>query len=115
MLTVPRPSVNQGLPTSAVNVIVAAILLAVASSIRGDQLFLLALPMTFAAFVISSRAVWALGDATTTTWLKRISFYLSAMATAGLLASTQHGPTWYEVSRRLFYVGGLIAVGILSS
>ena len=96
------------------NVIIAAILLEIASSIRGDLLFLLGLPLTLTAFVISSRAIWVLGDETTTTWLRPTSFWLSVMATAGLLTSSLHGPTWYEVSRRLFYVGGLISVGILT-
>ena len=114
MLTATRPAAIQGIPTSAVSVIIAAIILEIASSIRGHLLFLLALPMTLTAFVISSRAVWTLGGATTNTWLGPITFWLSAMATAGLLTSPLYGPAWYEASRRLFYVGGLISVGILT-
>jgi hypothetical protein len=114
MLPATRPAVIQGVPTAAVTVIIAAMILETGSSIRGHLLFLLGLPLTIVAFVIAASAIWAVGGTTKLTWLKSTSFWLSVMATAGLLNSSLHGPAWYEVSRYLFYVGGLIGAGILT-
>jgi hypothetical protein len=113
MLTVPRPAVIQGAPASAVTVITAAMILETASSIRGHLLFIVGLPLTLVAFAMAASAIWTIDGATRPTWLKSTSFWLSVMATAGLLNSSLHGPLWYEVSRYLFYAAGLIGAGIL--
>jgi len=102
------------IPSASAAAIVAAIVLETGSSVRGDLLFLLGLPLTLVAFAIAARGAWTIGDATGRSWLPGTGACLSMMATVGLVTSF-HAPAWYEVLRCLVYAGGIVSVGILTS
>lgn len=109
------PSTVEAIPSCAASLILAAIVLETGSSIRGDLLFLIGVPLTVSAFVIAARVAWTLNRAPDAAWLGRLSTWLSIMATIGMGASPLGAPIWFEACRRAFALLGLLAVGVVMS
>lgn len=101
-------------PRSAAAALVAAVLLAIGSSIRGDLQFLIGLPFTLASFAVASRAMWLVGRPGRTASIPRAAFWLSVMAAVGLVTPVTHAATWWEVARRTDSFLGIVAVGVLA-
>ena len=112
-------STTRSIPSATADAVVAAILLAVGSSIRGDLLFLLGLPLTLYGFAIALRGAMAArgmtGETTADQWQRRFAFWLSVAAAAGIGISTLNLPLWYEIARRTYSVAGIIVVGVWSA
>jgi hypothetical protein len=103
------------MPICAVQALIAALVLAVGSSLGGDLLFLLGLPLTLTGFIIAWRAAWTWGNPETTSTFSGVSAWLAAAAALGLVGPTTGGLLWYEVTKRTLAATGVILVGVFSS
>jgi hypothetical protein len=102
-------------PICAVQALIAALVLAVGSSIGGDLLFLLGLPLTLTGFIIAWRAAWTWGNVETTSTFSGVSTWLAAAAALGLVGPTTGGRLWYEVTKRTLAAASVVLVGVFSS
>jgi len=102
------------MPTCAVQALIAALVLAVGSSLGGNLLFLLGLPLTLIGFVLACRAASTWSSPAQTSAFSGITIWLAAMATLGIVAPTTGGLLWYEVIKRAFAAVSVILVGMLA-
>ena len=103
----------EGVPASAVYALLASLLIAIGSCIRGEVRFLIGLPTTLAGLAVASRAMWLVDDERRVPWLTPTCLLLFAMTIVGMLTPAVPGATWYDVMCRLFFVLGAIGVGVL--
>jgi hypothetical protein len=104
------PSARQ-VPASAALALIAAILVATGSCVRGDLRFLIGLPVTAAGLAVAARAVWAAGDDRAFRWPATVCALLWIMAFVGVLTPAHPGAWWYDAACRLFFVFGAFAIG----
>jgi hypothetical protein len=110
-----RPVALSEVPICARQALIAALILAVGSSLGGDVLFLLGLPLTLIGFVVACRAASNWGRPERTANLSPAASWLVAMAALGIVGPTTGGQLWYEVLKRTLSAGAIVAVGILFS
>lgn len=99
----------------AVQALIAALVLAVGSSLGGNLLFLLGLPLTLVGFILACRAASTWGNPARTSAFSEIATWLAAMATLGIVGPTTGGLLWYEVTKRAFAAICIVLVGMLAS
>jgi hypothetical protein len=101
------------MPTCAVRALIAALILAVGSSLGGNLLFLLGLPLTLIGFVLACRAASTWSSPVRTSAFSGITTWLVAMATLGIIGPTTGGLLWYEAIKRAFSLICIVLVGML--
>ena len=74
------PDHTSRIPVAAADTLTAAILVAIGSSIRCGVLFLVALPITVAGFVVAPLAMWRTGTGPPLAWRARIGTLLVSSA-----------------------------------
>src|SRR5215813_1955970 len=102
------------MPICAVQALIAALMLAVGSSLGGNLLFLLGLPVTLIGFILACRAASKWSSPAKTSSFSGIAMWLAAMATLGIIGPTTGGLLWYEVSKRAFAAACIVLVGVLA-
>jgi hypothetical protein len=102
------------MPMCAVQALIAALILAVGSSLGGNLLFLLGLPLTLIGFVLACRAASTWSSPARTSAFSGITTWLAAMATLGIVGPTTGGLLWYEVIKRAFAAICIVLVGMLA-
>jgi hypothetical protein len=102
------------IPVCAVQALMAALVLAVGSSLGGNLLFLLGLPLTIIGFILACRAASTWSSPVRTSAFSGIATWLAAMATLGIVGPTTGGLLWYEVAKRAFAASGTVLVGMLA-
>jgi hypothetical protein len=106
---------DQGdMPICAVEALIAALILALGSSLGGNLLFLLGLPLTLIGFVLACRAASNWSSTETTSAFPGIATWLAAMAALGIVGPTTGGLLWYEVIKRAFAAVSSVLVGMLA-
>jgi len=102
------------MPICAVQAFIGALILAVGSSLGGNLLFLLGLPLTIIGFILACRAASTWSNPARTSSFSEIAIWLAAMATLGIVGPTTGGLLWYEVIKRAFAAGSVVLVGVLA-
>jgi hypothetical protein len=102
------------MPTCAVQALIAALILAIGSSLGGNLLFLLGLPLTLIGFILACRAASTWSSPAKTSAFSEITTWLAAMATLGIVGPTTGGLLWYEVIKRAFAATAIVLVGIFA-
>jgi hypothetical protein len=97
-----------------VQAFIAALILAVGSSLGGNLLFLLGLPLTLIGFILACRAASNWSSPGRTSAFSGIATWLAAMATLGIVGPTTGGLLWYEVIKRAFGAISIVLVGRLA-
>jgi hypothetical protein len=103
------------IPAIAADLLLASIILMIGSSVRGTLLFIVGLPLTVAGFALTMRALWMRDFTPREEWARPVEAALSVMADVGLLGPALPAPLWYEVARRLYFVCGIIAIGVVAA
>jgi hypothetical protein len=110
-----RPTWRFAVPTCAIQALTSALILAIGSSLGGDLLFILGLPLTIAGFVVACRAALNWSRPERTHSFGWVTALLTAMAALGIIEPRTGGLLWYEVVKRVFAVAGIVLVGLFSS
>lgn len=100
------------MPAAAAVTLAAYILITIGSCLRGDVLFVLGVPLTFAGFIVAwigatrerwSRPEWPIAWA---------ALALSSLAATGLASPPTGGAGWYEVAVRAYFGLAIVLIGV---
>jgi hypothetical protein len=95
--------------------LVAALVLAVGSSLDGNLLFLLGLPLTVVAFILACRAAVNWRQPVHTADLSTVTAWLAAMAALWFVGPRTGGLLWYEILKRVYAGAAIVLVGVFSA
>ena len=107
-------SLSRAVPLCAQQVLTAALILAIGSSLGGGVLFLLGVPLTVIAFILACRAAFNWSNPGWTADLSTVTAGLAAMAALGFVAPATGGLLWYEILKRVYASAAIVLVGIFS-
>ncbi len=100
------------IPIAAADALLAALLVAIGSCVRGDLRFLVGLPVTLAGFAVASRAMWRVEAEQPAAWRTSACALMAVMALVGLVTPATPGAAWYDAAGRGVSLLGLAAVGV---
>jgi hypothetical protein len=98
--------------SSSAQTIVAAMLVAVGSCIRGRLLVGVGLPITVAGFVVAVRAVWHFGANRGVNPRRILAWGFVAMALTGVFGAVTAGGPAYDLTKRTYFAAALLVLGI---
>src|SRR5216684_3132429 len=104
------------LPAAAAAALIAYVLIAAGSSMGGEILLLLGVPLTVAGFVMAGSAVLETRRAARERPFRWMYTALSALAAIGFITpSPRGGAFWYDVAYRVYPLLGLVTVGVFAA
>lgn len=98
-------------PSSTVQVLGAAILVAIGSCVRGQLLVGVGLPVTMAGLVVAAWAVWTVDDERWLDPTRMLTVGFAVMALVGLFAPVAEGGLVYDALKRTYFTVALMLVG----
>jgi len=107
------PSSADTLPAAASATLAAYALVSIGSSLHGDVLLVLGVPLTTAGFALAC-LVARRGDRCSAPWpLGRLTMLLSALAAVGLVTpALDDSVRWFTVATRIFFAAAIVLVAV---
>ncbi len=111
----PSQRASDTLPATAGAALTAYVLVSIGSSLHGDILLLLGLPLTVAGFVVACLAARSGAAARARLPLARAAMLLSALAAVGLVAPRiGDSRSWFTLATRAYFALAIVLVGVFA-
>ncbi|HWF84255.1 MAG TPA: hypothetical protein VG222_05395 [Vicinamibacterales bacterium] len=111
----PSPPASDTLPATAGAALIAYILVSVGSSLHGDILLLLGLPLTMAGFLVACLTATRGAGGRAGLPLAKAAMLLSAMAAVGVVATgVDNTRPWFNLATRAYFALAIVLVGVFA-